>query len=195
MGYNIEVSGDNCYPNTTCLINKFNIRDDKKLAEVEAEITFAKAVLLESEKIESVFDFEFYKSIHRFLFEDIYDFAGKLREINISKKGTCFCPVKELEESCKACFERLEKEKFFKGLKREAFVKEIVDLYNTTNYLHPFREGNGRTQRIFISKLIKHNGYDFNFSNLDTDLLMIATIKAANGVSDGLYNLFDQEIK
>ena len=140
-------------------------------------------------------DFEFYKSIHRFLFEDLYDFAGQLRKVDISKKGTSFCSVVELEDLCKACFNRLEKANYFKGATKERFVEEIVDFYVTTNYLHPFREGNGRTQRIFISKLIKYNGYDFNFSNINPDLLMIATIKAANGVTDDLYNIFNQEIK
>lgn len=86
MGYSIETSGDCCYPNTTCLINKFDIKDDKKLAEVEAEITFAKAAVLESESVKAPLDFEYYKSIHRFLFEDLYDFAGELRKVDISKR-------------------------------------------------------------------------------------------------------------
>ncbi len=195
MGYSIEASGDSCYPNTTCLINKFDIKDDKKLSEIEAEITFAKAAVLECKEVKPPFNFDFYKSIHRFLFEDLYDFAGELRKVDISKKGTLFCSVNELEKLCKACFYRLEKANYFKGIKKEKFVEEIVDLYQTTNFLHPFREGNGRTQRIFISKLIKYNGYDFNFSNINHDLLMIATIKAANGVTDDLYNIFSSEIK
>ncbi len=195
MGYSIEASGDSCYPNSTCLINKFDIKDDKRLSEIEAEITFAKAAVLESEEVKLPLNFECYKSIHRFLFEDLYDWAGELRQANISKKGTSFCSVNELENLCKACFKRLEKENYFKGISREKFAKEIVDFYCTTNFLHPFREGNGRTQRIFISKLIKYNGYDFNFSNVNPDLLMIATIKAANGVTDDLYNIFNSEIK
>lgn len=195
MGYSIETSVDGCYPNSTCLINKFDIKDYKKLSEIEAEITFAKVALLESEEVKPPFDFEFYKSIHQFLFEDLYDWAGELRKVDISKKGTNFCSVKELENLCKACFGRIEKENYFKGISREKFVEEIVDFYQTTNFLHPFREGNGRTQRIFIAKLIKYNGYDFNFSNINPDLLMIATIKAANGVTDDLYKIFNREIK
>lgn len=195
MGYSIEANSDSCYPNSTCLINKFDIKNNKKLAEIEAEITFAKAAVLESSKVKLPLDFEYYKSIHRFLFEDLYEWAGNLRKVDISKKGTTFCEVKELEKMCKACFTRLENENYFKGISREKFVLEIVDFYTTTNYLHPFREGNGRTQRIFISKLVKFNGYDFNFSNIDPDLLMIATIKAANGITDDLYNIFNQEIK
>lgn len=195
MGYSIEASGDSCYPNTSCLINKFDIRDDKKLSEIEAEITFAKAAILESEPPRLPLDFEYYKGIHRFLFEDLYDFAGELRKVDISKKGTLFCSVKELEKSCKACFDRLQNENYFKGFSKEKFIEEIVDFYRTTNYLHPFREGNGRTQRIFISKLIKLNGYDFNFSNINPDLLMIATIKASGGATDDLHQLFKEQIK
>ncbi|MBE7058864.1 MAG: cell filamentation protein Fic [Ruminococcaceae bacterium] len=195
MGYSMEASRDNCYPNTTCLINKFGIKDDKKLSEIETEITFAKAAILESEEAELPLDFGFYKYIHCFLFEDLYDWAGKLRKVDISKKRTAFCPVKELESSCKACFNRLKEENYFKEYSREQFVEEIVDFYVTTNFLHPFREGNGRTQRIFISKLIKYNGYDFNFSNIDPDFLMIATIKASSGVTDNLYDIFNNGIR
>jgi cell filamentation protein len=138
---------------------------------------------------------ELYEDLYEDLFEDLYDWAGRLRKVDISKKGTRFCPQNELEDLCKVCFKRLENVNFFKGLAKETFVEEIVDFYQTTNYLHPFREGNGRTQRIFISKLIKYNGYDFDFSNIDPDLLMIATIKASNGISDDLYNIFKNEIK
>ena len=102
----MEPSRDNCYPNTTCLINKFGVKDDRKLSEIETEITFAKAAILESEEAELPLDFGFYKYIHCFLFEDLYDWAGKLRKVDISKKRTAFCPVKELESSCKACFNR-----------------------------------------------------------------------------------------
>jgi len=195
MGYSIEASGDGCYPGTACLINKFDIRDDKKLAEIEADITFAKAAVLESELIEMPLDFEYYKSIHRFLFEDLYDWAGTLRKVDISKKGTLFCCASELEELCTACFERLKKQNWFKDLTASEFVQQIVDFYVTTNFLHPFREGNGRTQRIFISKLIKYCGYEFNFSNVNPELLMIATIKASNGVVDDLIEIFQSNIK
>ena len=72
----------------------------------------------------------------------------------------------------------------------EEFVENIVDLYCTLNIIHPFREGNGRTQRIFISQLIRFNGYDINFSDIDPNLLMIATIKSAQGITDNLFNIF-----
>ena len=60
--------------------------------------------------------------------------------------------------------------------------------------LHPFREGNGRTQRVFLTQLIRHSGHDINFSTIDTDELMIATIQSANGIVDYLRNLFKESI-
>ncbi len=74
-------------------------------------------------------------------------------------------------------------------------MEEIVDFYCVTNMLHPFREGNGRTQRIFISQFIRHNGYNFNFADIDTEYLMLATIQAANGVRDYLKQIFGENIK
>ena len=75
------------------------------------------------------------------------------------------------------------------------FVNNIVDFYRVTNILHPFREGNGRTQRIFISQLIRHAGYEIKFSKISADDLMSATIKAANGVNDYLKDIFTKVIK
>ena len=195
MGYSIEAATADCYDGTTCLINKFGMKDDKQLSFVESQITFAKGSELENNPIKGNFDFEHYKSIHKYLFDEIYDWAGQIRKVNISKKGTKFAKADEIEQLADACFSRLKSKNYFKAQKFDEFIENITDFYCVTNMLHPFREGNGRTQRIFISKLIKYNGYDFNFSNINPDLLMIATIKAANGVTDDLYNIFNNEIK
>ena len=63
-----------------------------------------------------------------------------------------------------------------------------------TNFLHPFREGNGRTQRVFLTQLIRNVGCDINFADMDTDLLMIATIQSAQGVTDLLKVIFSESI-
>lgn len=194
MSYSIDAITDGCYENTTCLINKFDIRDEEKLKKVEADITFAKATILESNPISDKFDLEHYKAIHRFLFEDIYVWAGSFRTVDMAKKGTSFCSADQFDDVTKNCFGRLAENNLFSDLDRDEFIDAIVDFYCVTNMLHPFREGNGRTQRIFISQLIHHNGYDFDFSDIDSDDLMIATIQAANGVTDFLKQLFDENI-
>lgn len=126
MSYSIDALTDNCYEGTTCLINKFDIRDEKQLAKVEGDITFAKTSLLESEPISNKFDFVHYKAIHRFLFEDIYEWAGQLRTVNISKKGTYFCPVDQLEDVAGNCFKRLHEKDLFSNLEKSQFVDKII---------------------------------------------------------------------
>ena len=195
MGYSIDAITEDCYEGTACLINKLGIKDDKKLSEFEAAVTLAKAGTLEKEPIDGNFDTEHYKAIHRFLFEDIYDWAGKYRTIDMSKKGTAFAKADKICELMDACFERLKNNDFFRNQPFDEYVKSIVDFYQMTNMIHPFREGNGRTQRIFIAQLIRFGGYDISFSEIDSDELMIATIQAANGVTDNLERLFAESIK
>lgn len=195
MGYSIDAITEDCYEGTSCLINKLGIKDDKKLKEFEAAVTLAKASELETEPISDSFDVEHYKAIHKFLFEDIYDWAGEYRAINMSKKGTNFADAEKIPELMAACFKRLKDNDFFRNNSFDGFVKNIVDFYQVTNMIHPFREGNGRTQRIFITQLIRYNGYDIDFSDVNSDELMIATIQAANGVKDNLESIFSKNIK
>ena len=194
MGYSIDPIAANCYPGTTILINKFDIHDEDKLNEIESVISSARyAEWLSAPQAES-FDFDHYKSIHRFLFSDLYEWAGEIRAVNISKKGTQFTPAENIESQAGLIFERLHTCNYFKGLPHNEFVDEIVDFYCVTNALHPFREGNGRTQRVFLTQLIHNAGYKINFADMDTDLLMIATIQSAQGVMDLLKQVFAESI-
>ena len=182
MSYSIDSLTDNCYEGTSCLINKFNIRDEHQLEVIESHITLAKIAILQQSPIEGNFDFEHYKAIHKFIFEDLYDWAGTSRTVNLSKKGTNFVKAEDIDKIATACFERLKTQKFFVDLTKDEFIEKISDFYCVTNNLHPFREGNGRTQRVFLSQLECNAGYEMDFSNIDTERLMIATIHAANGV-------------
>ncbi|MDO4609013.1 MAG: Fic family protein, partial [Clostridia bacterium] len=110
-------------------------------------------------------------------------------------KGTNFVDCSEIEKIANMCFERLKNKNYFKELNFDDFVENIVDFYCTTNMLHPFREGNGRTQRIFITQLIRYCGYDIDFAEIDPDELMVATINSANGVTDLLKQIFKANIK
>ena len=113
----------------------------------------------------------------------------------MSKKGTSFAKADSVESLMSKCFDRLNANNLFQGLNFNDFVDNIVDFYCVTNMIHPFREGNGRTQRVFLTQLINHNGYTIDFSEIDTDELMIATIQSANGVTDYLRDIFKYAIK
>lgn len=194
MSYELHSATDQCYEGTACLINKLDIRDEKQLQDVEAKITFAKAVLLETTPIKGNFDFEHYKQIHNFLFCDLYDWAGQIRTIDISKKGTRFTQQRNIEPIGKLLFQKIANG-YLRIQDKGLFVARIAELYHDINMLHPFREGNGRTQRAFFTQLIRHHGYNIHFSQIDTDLLMFATIQASQGIMDLLYRLFADAIQ
>lgn len=193
MAYSIEASSDHCYEGTTCLINKLDIRDENKLAEVEAAIVLGKATLLDQQPIQGTFDLDHYQRIHQFLFCDLYDWAGQLREVNLSKKGTAFVPVEEIEPCAAACFQRLQEFKP-EGLNHHELAEEVADFYHTVNMLHPFREGNGRAQRVFFSQWMHHIGFQLDLTAVDSDEFIFATIRAAQGVMDQLVGCFDRAI-
>ena len=194
MSYSIESLSDTCYPGTSCLINKFDIRNEKQLAFVESRIVIGKTEELHKNPFSGNFDFTHYKAIHRFLFEDIYDWAGEVRTIDMSKKGTNFTKASQIEEMAGRIFGRLNRMNNYVGLDHKSFVDEITDFYCSTNMLHPFREGNGRTQRAFLQQLVQNAGYEVSFAMMDPDELMIATIQAANGVTDNLHSILMKHI-
>ena len=195
MGYTIDPISANCYPGTTVLINKFDIKDEQKLNEIEGVISSTRYAEWESAPKADTFDFEHYKAVHRYLFSDLYSWAGEVRTINISKKGTLFTPADVIESQASLIFNRLKIQNYFKNLPHDKFSDEIVDFYCITNTLHPFREGNGRTQRAFLSQLIRNAGYEINFAAIDTELLMIATIQSAQGITDTLRQIFFENIR
>ena len=194
MSYSIDPISASCYPGTSILINKFDIRDEQKLNEVESVLVSARNAEWIHAPRQSSFDFEHYKAIHRYLFSDLYDWAGQIRTINISKKGTLFCPAERIETQAALIFSRLAERNYFKRLPYEEFIDDIVDFYCASNYLHPFREGNGRTQRAFLTQLGRNAGYDINWADMDGDLLMIATIQASQGVVDLLRDILSENI-
>ncbi len=179
--YRIEGCQWNCYPGTTVLINKLGITDQRELDSIEKQITLLRGTQAEQETEFRDVDFEFYKALHGTLFGDLYDWAGKLRTINISKKGTVFCKHTELERLGTLKFARLRELDFLCGMPDSEFLDELTEFYHEMNMLHPFREGNGRTLRLFVTLLVRNTGRDIDFARCDTDLLTIAAVRAAQG--------------
>ena len=108
MGYSIDPISANCYPDTTVLINKFDIRDEEKLNEVESVLASVRyAEWLNAPKADS-FDFEHYKAIHHFLFSDLYYWVGQIHRVNISKKGTKFTSAENIEAQAALVFKRIK---------------------------------------------------------------------------------------
>ncbi|MET0015697.1 hypothetical protein [Oscillibacter sp.] len=129
MGYSIDPISDNCYPGTTVLINKLDIREEETRNEAETLATYINASKLEEQPLEGTFDFAHCKTIHHSLFYDLYDWAGQIRTVNISKKGTRFCPAKEIEDRAALIFNGLKEQDYFPGLSHDASTDEFVDFY------------------------------------------------------------------
>ena len=195
MAYSISSSDSNCYPGTTVLINKLGLKNQELLDRAEELAVSVSYAQIYNSIGSEPFTFAFYKSLHRKLFHRLYGWAGELRTINLSKKGTLFYPADELEMIGTAMFERLEAADEFCNLSHDRFVTEITGFYHDLNMLHPFREGNGRTQRLFFTLLIERAGYHIDFSAYDPDELMMATIFAAQGIMDQLHSYFEKAIQ
>ena len=169
------------------LENKLGITNSAELAREEERISKRKAVeLFESSALDKLAPGRFasLQAIHKALFEDIYDFAGELRTVNLAKGNFRFAPLMYLE----AALGNIDK-------MPQSTFDEIIEKYVEMNVAHPFREGNGRTQRAFLTQLIRSAGHDLNWSEVDGDLLMIATIQAAQGVTDLLRQVLGEAIK
>ena len=192
MAYSITPSSDDCYPGTGVLINKLGITDQKQLDENETLITSVKTLQIEMQPATVEPDFLYLKHLHRTLFDELYSWAGEVRTINISKMRTAFCPADQIEETAKGIFDRLQAKHYFRGLSRNELVCELADLYDSINYLHPFREGNGRAQRLYFRRLAQWINHSLNFAAVDSDRMMIATIRASAGVMDDLRQVFDE---
>ena len=192
--YSLDPIAVDCYPGTTVLINKFGIKDEKALLQAEIEVTQEASACWEISPGQSSFDFEHYKAIHRHMFHDLYDWAGRTRNVDISKKGARFCPHNDIEDLAGRIFAGLRKSNYLKGLVKSKFISSFIKLYVTTNYLHPFREGNGRTQRLFLAQLTRNAGFSLDFADIDVDDLMIATMQSAHGVEDGLKQIFTKAV-
>lgn len=165
------------YPNTDVLKNKLNITDHDELKETEAEISFEKLVELYEEPIKGEFDAEHLKAIHRYIFGDIYEWAGEYRYVNM-QKATGFTNHVEIE-------------RYLNGelaLMNEEF-QTVTDIYSLASFLatyyaqlmiiHPFREGNGRAGREFLREFVAEKtknlpwgSYELDWTKFDGEALM-----------------------
>lgn len=153
-----------CYPKTDCLINKLNIHDNDRLLKAEISFTsFRLAELLEM-PIVNKFDFNYLKNIHFYIFQDLYDWAGKIRVVDIAKSNM-FCKCEFIDSNAQIIFKNLSKDVDLRYKSRTTVVEKLAYHFSEINALHPFREGNGRTQREFFRQIAFQNGYRLDFSN------------------------------
>ena len=176
LSYEYEIDDYYCYPNSSVLKNKLNIEDEKALSEAEREITAIKTLELIDRPLKGELDFNYIKRLHRHLFSDIYVWAGELRRIDISK-GNIFCQYELIEVNSEVLFNELKTENYLEGLDKDTITKRLAHYLGDLNTIHPFREGNGRVQRLFIRELASRMGYLVNFDGITTEEMIQASDK------------------
>ena len=182
-----------CYKGSNVLINKLNIHDNKILKQAEEKIVATKLFILRQNTMIKNFDVNHFKGIHKFLFEDIYPFAGKFRTENIAKGFFSFAEWEFIEDELSNLLKKLNASNNLKNLKRDEFVKAIAYYLSELNVLHPFREGNGRTIREFVRELCYVNDYLFDLQKIEPEDFLNACIKSVVDTSE-LENLIDESL-
>ncbi len=187
--YSYINDGTYCYPDTDILINKLNIRNEKDLYDIERKLVSLRVDELIDNPIKGNFDFQHLKSIHKFLFQDVYKWAGLPRTCAIAKKDL-FCLPEYINSYAEDVFGSLIHDKYFIGYNYNETIDKLVNLFSDINALHPFREGNGRSQREFIEELAKINGIELDLTRVQKMDMIIASHEAVNGHNEKLYDLF-----
>ena len=149
------------------LENKLGLTSSAELARMEEQLSKKKAVLLFEKGILDSLPagkFSTLQAIHRYLFEDIYEFAGEIRKVNMAKGNFRFAPLMYLD----AALENIDK-------MPQADFDEIIEKYVEMNVAHPFREGNGRSARIWLDHMLKQEiGKVIDWSKVDKEDYLLA---------------------
>jgi cell filamentation protein, protein adenylyltransferase len=141
------------YPGTTVLKNLRGLTDPQQLEEFEARSTVRRLAELIERPISGKFDVAHLKAIHHYIFQDVFQWAGGFRTVDISKGGHLFARAAFLESAVSGALTDLGQENYLAGLDMDEFAERAAHYLGELNAAHPFREGNGRAQREFIREL------------------------------------------
>ena len=165
-----------CYPDSNVLKNKLNIRDLRELKDIEEKFVAIKQLVLLQKPIPGRFTINHLLRIHRFLFEDVYPFAGHIRREQISKGETLFFPPDLIKRELRRVFGEIHETGMLQEKKPQSQIQHLSHVMAELNIIHPFREGNGRGIREFIRCMAQVYGLTLNWGNADQDTMMDAAI-------------------
>lgn len=173
-----SVPDNACYPGTQILKNKAGLKIQAELDKFELAM-----FLLRSEDPWPIgrLNLQHYKDLHHHFFQDVYEWAGKFRDIRIGKNGHRFCFPEHIENLMGDLFEGLAKRYNLRGYSRNDFILLLTHFLSELNAIHPFREGNGRTQMAFSILLTENAGFQFNYEKLEPETVLEAMIHSFRG--------------
>ena len=161
------------YPGTETLRNRLGLTDEKTLIEAERRLTQARGA--EAARLTFPATADGYRALHKHLFQDLYDWAGQDRTVNIAKGGSSFAAVPYVARELDKRFADMGAQSGFRGLPRDEFFDRLGDHINEINAIHPFREGNGRTMRHHAAQLAREAGHPIRIAAIDKDKWMEAS--------------------
>lgn len=184
-----------CYENSEVLRNKLGIKDARRLFAAEVKLTAIRLQELEANPIMGRFDFKHLKKIHQYIFQDLYEWAGQVRTVEIGK-GNIFCTTRFIESYAESIFAKYYPECRAAKDDIDKFVTVFASNYGDLNALHPFREGNGRTQREFARVLCMQCGYDFRLTcTTHEEMLNASKLSFDRGDNSGLAGIFKKAVQ
>lgn len=173
-----------CYPGTQVLRNKADIQDQDELDQFEQLMFESRAM----ERLpDGTMDFAHYRALHRHYFQDVYDWAGLIRDVRTGKGNNWFCYPEHIAAQAEQLFGELEDRSHLadRAGKRE-FAEGAAWFLSEINAIHPFREGNGRIQLVFLTMLARNAGLRINERRLRPEPFLQAMIASFNGELDTL---------
>lgn len=172
------------------LRNLLGIDDPKAFRRAEADFTAVRIAQLIRRPIPGGYDLTHLRDLHRHLFQDVYEWAGELRTVSIGR-ARLFSLPQHLEADADELFAWLARSEHLRGRDRDTFVDGLTELFADLNALHPFREGNGRTQRAFLGQLAVEAGHPIHWAGMDPAENTAASKAAHEGDNDALRVLLD----
>ncbi|MFZ2482207.1 MAG: Fic family protein [Propioniciclava sp.] len=152
-------------PECGILRNKVGARTKVALDDAEGDLSFARLMQLMDHPPKATGDLDELRAIHRHLFQDVYVWAGEVRIVDVRKNvegADWFLPVSMIGRAAGYAAEELRSDNHLRGLDRESFIERLAYHYDQFNYIHPFREGNGRTQRVFWNRVGRDAGWQLD---------------------------------
>ena len=165
-----------CYKGSSVLKNRFHIREQELLLHVERELVSAKQMMLLQTPLKGRYTKTHLLRIHKFLFGDLYSFAGHYRREQISKGDTVFYPPNMIPRALDSLFHEIENTQLLFETDFQKQIQHLSYVMAELNAIHPFREGNGRCIREFIRCISLHSGFSLQWSLIDPETLIQASI-------------------
>ncbi len=169
------------YPGSTVLRNLPGLQDADALAEHEAQATTLRLAQLAATGLEGAYDLSHLQEFHRFIFRDVYPWAGELRTVPLAKPGSMFALPEHIESYATELLRQLAAEQHLRGLPREQFAERLTHYCAEINAVHPFREGNGRAQRACLRQLALDARHTLAWERLDARALVHASQRSFQG--------------